>query len=117
MLNIYANNSEPENTTEQIASFGDYTPEEYENITEGSNSSESVDILQRVRTLSIETYTTGPEQRPPTGKTLSVSCANPKATCVLVRCNLKGPIGNNSKVSVFFNMSANFEVLGKSSFS
>jgi hypothetical protein len=117
VLNIYVNNSEPENTTEQFDSFSDYTAEEYEDITESSNSSETQNITQRVRTLNIETDSAGPEPEPesPTDRILSISHENRKVTCVDVRCSLHGPIRNRSKAFIFFNMSADFEELGESS--
>jgi hypothetical protein len=115
MLNIYANNSEPENTTELFDPFSDYTAEEYENITESNNSSETEDIMQRVRTLNIETDSAGPEPESQTDRILSMNCENPKAICVTVRCSLKGPIGNMSKAFIIFNMSADFQALGESS--
>jgi hypothetical protein len=115
-MNIYANNSEPENGTEQIASFSDYTPEEYEDVTEASNSSESGDTPQRVRTFNIETDLAGPDSQLPTERTLSVSCHNPKITCVSLRCRLYGRIRNKSKASISINMSAKLDALGESSF-
>ncbi|PNF29707.1 hypothetical protein B7P43_G13071, partial [Cryptotermes secundus] len=61
LSNSYVNNSEPENTTEEFASTSDYTPVEYENITESSNSSEPEDTPQGVQSLNIETYSAVPK--------------------------------------------------------
>lgn len=117
LSNIYVNNSEPENTTEQFASTSDYTPVEYENITESSNSSEPEDTTQGVRSLNIETNLTVPKPEPTKERTLSVNCKNPEATCVTVRCSLQGPIRNTSNTIVTFSISSNYEDLGEFSFS
>jgi hypothetical protein len=117
LLNNYVNNSEAENTTEQIPSVSDYTPVEYENVTENSNSSESEDTPHGVRALNIESDLAVPKSQHPTERTLSVNCNNPKTTCVNVRCRLYGPIRNMSRAIVSFKMSANYTDLGEFSYS
>lgn len=111
LLNIYVNNSEPENTTEEIASVTDYTPVEYENIPEISNSSESEDTPQGIRVLNIESDLAEPKPQHPTERTLSVDCKDPETTCVNVRCMIYGPIRSMSRAIVSFNMSATYEDL------
>lgn len=112
-LNISTNNSELENTTEQIASVNDQAAVEDEYDAKSSNSSESQVTMQNLRELSSERDLVEPEETAPTERAVSINCKHPDTTCVTVRCSLYGPIGKFSRTHVSFKMSADLGNLGE----
>jgi hypothetical protein len=116
---LLVNNSEPAKTTEQI-DFSDttssefsYTTEKFEDTTESKTASTSEESYRGFRSVNITTDLPGPEPTQPTEGKVVIDCKNPLTICVTVNCSLQGTIGNMSKASVSFIMSATFEDLGE----
>jgi hypothetical protein len=116
-FNISTNNSEPENTVEQVASGSDQIAVGYEHTTQNSNSSKQEDTELNVRTLDANPGILRPERKLRTERTSAINCKHPDTTCIAVLCSLNEPIGRGSRAVVSLKMLADFENLGEFTFS